>query len=286
MKINENTSYPYPIWSQNDDYKEKIQVSACHVEEAHDKDNYIFNLDFDNTNEDIVSLIEKDLAVYVCSAYCSETFSLFKSESKSSSFSISIPRKKVFGRVELQWIILAKKDISDFKSESLNEDYQGVVSFPAGAMIAEIGVYRFDTTISDEQRSLGDIFAVVLNPDDDGIRYNFDNDKLRIMLPQRLLEEFNSIDYKYHDTLHATIVYQALLTALSKIHNMQDDDKLWVSILTDIIEDFEDVGNVGDDENGFSFEDCVKIADHILQHPIERMFEELAKLEKTNDTDE
>lgn len=99
MKINPKTSYPYPIWCQNDDYKENIKSSDCIIKEAHDKENYIFELQFNITNDDIASLIEREQAVYVCTAYCRSTFTQFRAESKSHAFSISIPRKEVFGEV-------------------------------------------------------------------------------------------------------------------------------------------------------------------------------------------
>ena len=57
-------------------------------------------------------------------------------------FQISIPRKDIVGEVEMQWIILAKQDIPEFYSETLNDDYQGHASFPLGAVIAEIGVLQ------------------------------------------------------------------------------------------------------------------------------------------------
>lgn len=287
MKINPKTSYPYPIWCQNDDYKENIKSSDCIIKEAHDKENYIFELQFNITNDDIASLIEREQAVYVCTAYCRSTFTQFRAESKSHAFSISIPRKEVVGEVEMQWNILAKQDIPDFYSETLNDDYQGHASFPLGAVIAEIGVYKFNTIISDEQRSLDDIFAVVLNPDTDEIIYKIDGSKVLIMLPREQLNAFNRVDGKYSSAMHVSIVFQALLIALSHIHEYRDDEeKVWVSVLAYGIECVDDVDTLDEvDDTGYSIQDCLKIANHILQNPAKRMLNDLFEIEKTNDSD-
>lgn len=278
MRVSSRTSYPYPIWCQNDDYKEKIQDKDIKINQAHNKDNYAFEFDFNNTNKDIDSLIENGEAVYECTAYCRETFTQFRVQSKTPTIAIEIPRNEVLGNVELQLDIIAVKEIRDFSSDKLNEDYKGRANFPLGAVIAEICVYKFNTIISDEQRSLDDAFAVVLNPDSNDIVYKMDSSKILILLPQKQLDAFNIVNGEYSSVMHATIVYQALLIALSKIHEYKDDeDKQWVSILSTGIEDVEDVENLEDLEDGksYSIDDCMKIANHILQDPLKRTLDDL-----------
>ena len=61
MKINSNTSYPYPIWGWKDDYKSTINDEDILITEISDKDNFVYELELLAKNEDVERLIEQDL---------------------------------------------------------------------------------------------------------------------------------------------------------------------------------------------------------------------------------
>lgn len=277
MKINSKISYPYPIWGWKDDYKSMIADDDIIITEISDKDNFAYELELLARNEDIERLIEQEKAAYVCVGICVATFRHFYFQSQSAKFTIRIPRKEVYNKVELKWMILTKETIPEFRSSLLNDDYQGMATFPLGAMIGYMTSFEINPTICNELRSLDEIFVVVRNTETEEIRYSFEGRKIKVELPDAQLKVFDSYGSKHAATLHSTIVFQALILAVSKLHE-EDDSKEWVYILKQYI-DVMDSDNIpaSDElgEDGYTLEQSMEIVNYILQNPIMRMFKEI-----------
>ncbi|MCR5568152.1 MAG: hypothetical protein K6G31_02645 [Paludibacteraceae bacterium] len=285
MKINSSTSYPYPIWGWKDDYKSTINDEDILITEISDKDNFVYELELCAKNEDIERLIEQGKAIYACVGYCPSTFRHYYFPSENSKFTISIPRKEVNNKIELKWMVLTKEAILEYQSDLLNDDYQGSATFPLGAMIGYITSFEINATICDELRSLDEIFVVVKNVESNDIRYSFDERKIKVKLPESQLEVFNNFGGKYPAIMHSTIVYQALVLAITKLKD-EDDSKDWVYIIkqyidvmeSDNIPAFDEVG-----EEGYSLEQAMEITNYILQDPVIRMFSDIKMAEQQAD---
>lgn len=285
MKINSNTSYPYPIWGWKDDYKSAINDEDILITEISDKDNFVYELELLAQNEDIERLIEQGKAIYACVGYCPSTFRHYYFPSENSKFTISIPRKEVNNKVELKWMVLTKEAILEYRSSLLNDDYQGVATFPLGAMIGYITSFEINATICDELRSLDEIFVVVKNVESNDIKYSFDERKIKVKLPESQLEVFNNYGVKYPAIMHSTIVYQALILAITKLKD-EDDSKDWVYILKQYIDSmgsdnvpaFDEV-----EESGYTLEQAMEIANYILENPVVRMFSDIQTAEQQAD---
>lgn len=285
MKINSKTSYPYPIWGWKDDYKSTINDEDILITEISDKDNFIFELDLLAKNEDIERLINQGKAVYACVGYCQSTFRHYFFSSENAKFTICIPRNEVNNKIELKWMILTKESILEYQSFLLNDDYQGFATFPLGAMIGYITSFEINATICDELRSLDEIFVVVKNVESNDIKYSFDERKIKVKLPETQLVVFNNYGGKYPAVMHSTIVYQALVLAISKLKD-EDDSKDWVYILKQYI-DVMDSDNIPSfdevEDEGYTLEQAMEIADYILQEPVMRMFSEIKTVEQQVD---
>lgn len=285
MKINSNTSYPYPIWGWKDDYKSTINDEDILITEISDKDNFVYELELRAQNEDIERLIEQGKAIYACVGICQTTFHHYYFTSENAKFTIAIPRKEVNNKIELKWMVLTKEAIPDYQSSLLNDDYQGFASFPLGAMIGYITSFEINASICDELRSLDEIFVVVKNIESTDIRYSFDERKIKVKLPESQLEIFNNYGGKYPAIMHSTIVYQALVLAITKLKD-EDDSKDWVYILKQYIdvmdsENIPSTDEVGDE--GYTLEQAMEIANYILQDPIIRMFDDIKIAEQQAD---
>lgn len=285
MKINSNTSYPYPIWGWKDDYKSTINDEDILITEISDKDNFVYELELRAQNEDIERLIEQGKAIYACVGICQTTFHHYYFTSENAKFTIAIPRKEVNNKIELKWMVLTKEAIPDYQSSLLNDDYQGFASFPLGAMIGYITSFEINASICDELRSLDEIFVVVKNIESNDIRYSFDERKIKVKLPESQLEIFNNYGGKYPAIMHSTIVYQALVLAITKLKD-EDDSKDWVYILKQYIdvmdsENIPSTDEVGDE--GYTLEQAIEIANYILQDPIIRMFDDIKIAEQQAD---
>lgn len=284
MKINNKVSYAYPIWGWKDDYTIDIKDNDYSIVEISDKDNFVYELELKVHNKDIEALIETEKAVYACVASCSETYYHKFTPSKEAKFIISIPRREVSGLVRLQWMIIATEEIMGYESDKLNDDYQRKANFPFGAMIGYITSFEINAELSDNLRSLDDIMKVVKNKDTNKIEYDFSDRIIKIKLPEKQLEFFNDYGSKspYPSVMHSTIVFQALILAISKLH-ISNEDYPWVYTLKqciDVIDNpdipsFEDVA-----DEGYNLEQCISIADIILKDPFMRMMGDIDTEEK------
>ena len=285
MKINSNTSYPYPIWGWKDDYKSTINDEDILITEISDKDNFVYELELRAQNEDIEKLIEQGKAIYACVGICQTTFHHYYFTSENAKFTIAIPRKEVNNKIELKWMVLTKEAIPDYQSSLLNDDYQGFATFPLGAMIGYITSFEINASICDELRSLDEIFVVVKNIESNDIRYSFDERKIKVKLPESQLEIFNNYGGKYPAIMHSTIVYQALVLAITKLKD-EDDSKDWVYILKQYIDvmDSENIPSTDDaGDEGYTLEQAMEIANYILQDPVIRMFGDIKTAEQQAD---
>lgn len=285
MKINSNTSYPYPIWGWKDDYKSTINDEDILITEISDKDNFVYELELRAQNEDIKKLIEQGKAIYACVGICQTTFHHYYFTSENAKFTIAIPRKEVNNKIELKWMVLTKEAIPDYQSSLLNDDYQGFATFPLGAMIGYIISFEINASICDELRSLDEIFVVVKNIESNDIRYSFDERKIKIKLPESQLEIFNNYGGKYPAIMHSTIVYQALVLAITKLKD-EDDLKDWVYILKQYIDvmDSENIPSTDEaGDEGYTLEQAMEIANYILQDPVIRMFGDIKTAEQQAD---
>lgn len=284
MKISSKISYPYPIWGWKDDYKTSISEDDILITDISDKDNFVLELELLAKNEDIEKLVEQEKAIYACVGYCASTFRHFYFKSKDPKFKIIIPRKEVNNKVEFNWMVISNESILEYKSSMLNDDYQGIATFPLGAMIGYISSFEINVTLSDEVRSLDEIFVVVKNTTSNKIEYSLDDRKIKVKLPEKQLDIFNKCGSKYPAAMHATIVFQALILAVNKLKD-EDDSKDWVYILKqyidkmDIIEDpifdSEDLENYN-----FDLEQSIEIAKYILKDPVMRMFDDIEAAEQ------
>ena len=285
MKINSNTSYPYPIWGWKDDYKSTINDEDILITEISDKDNFVYELELRAQNEDIEKLIEQGKAIYACVGICQTTFHHYYFTSENAKFTIAIPRKEVNNKIELKWMVLTKEAIPDYQSSLLNDDYQGFATFPLGAMIGYITSFEINASICDELRSLDEIFVVVKNIESNDIRYSFDERKIKVKLPESQLEIFNNYGGKYPAIMHSTIVYQALVLAITKLKD-EDDSKDWVYILKQYIDVMDSANIPSTDEagdEGYTLEQAMEIANYILQDPVIRMFGDIKTAEQQAD---
>ena len=285
MKINSNTSYPYPIWGWKDDYKSTINDEDILITEISDKDNFVYELELRAQNEDIEKLIEQGKAIYACVGICQTTFHHYYFTSENAKFTIAIPRKEENNKIELKWMVLTKEAIPDYQSSLLNDDYQGFATFPLGAMIGYITSFEINASICDELRSLDEIFVVVKNIESNDIRYSFDERKIKVKLPESQLEIFNNYGGKYPAIMHSTIVYQALVLAITKLKD-EDDSKDWVYILKQYIDvmDSENIPSTDEaGDEGYTLEQAMEIANYILQDPVIRMFGDIKTAEQQAD---
>lgn len=281
--------YPYPIWGWYENYKTpKAEVSL--TEKLDDPEAFVYEMDINNNDPAILELINNGKATYACIATCSSTFYNKFVTSPTPHISIKISREDVFGDVEIKFLIVATCDIPNYKNSNLNDFYENEAFLPKGAAIAILKHGQFEATPTSGKR-LGDVIKVVENTVDENIEYEFDNPCIRIALPKDMFTIFNDYASDYKGVLHSTIVYNALLEAVSNLPQYESSEYDWVKYVKKEIENMDDIlpldeliAEKGDDAT-YSIAEAMKICDHILKNPFFRAFKDLEPAEPSEQTE-
>lgn len=280
MKLSNKISYPYPIWGWQNNYKEP--EIECEVIRVVDEPNcFSYKIDVKSHDEAIDNLIKDGKAVYACIATCSATFyNQFFNSGDKSSFVINIPCDDVCRQVNLKFIVVALEAIPLYENDNLNDFYEGQAYIPKGGVLCLLADGEFEATPCGG-KSVGDIIKVVENTWSNNIEYQTDDNKIRIALPTSQHDIFDKHGSEYPHVLHSTIVYRALLSAISELPENSEKEYEWVSYLKREIEDIPDVPNVEDvdKENGYTIEEAGTIVDKILRNPFYSAFDDLKMAE-------
>ena len=127
MKVKNNRLYPYPVLSvEHDDYIDNtFEAVKCDVSD--DSEDVRLECSIAINDEIIKDLIKKDVVGLFCHIECSNTKyrKAFRiGNNNIEQFSIEILSKDVCDSIEVCFVLVANKDIDDYKNPNLNEFYQ------------------------------------------------------------------------------------------------------------------------------------------------------------------
>lgn len=190
-----NRLFPYPVLcDETDDYDEDLIVTSTTTEGMNDLNGIIrFNLQ----NEDMIDLIRGGYAEYVVHLECSSTSFRKVIRSDVSEISYSIPKSRVNVDVTVLALIVAKRKIDNFVSESLNEDYEGErIVFEKASILAyknmpRIYIYKNYEELAGNE-SIFSIIKVGL-PDDEEVKpltFDLNSDRIKIMVDSKTYEAY------------------------------------------------------------------------------------------------
>lgn len=183
-----NRLFPYPVLcDETDDYEEEgLKVSSTTTEGMNDINGIVkFSLE----NEAMLDLIRMGYAEYVLHLECSSTSYRKVIRSDVSEISYSIPKSRVNVEVTVLALIVAKRKIENFVSDTLNEDYEGEnISFEKASILAyknlpRIYIYKNYEELAGNE-SLFSIIKVGLPGDEDvkPLAFDLTGDRIKIMV--------------------------------------------------------------------------------------------------------
>lgn len=284
MKINSNTSFPYPILGVRNDIWPTLPETPITIEEiGSDVYNYAFKLTMSFDNEYIQSFIDKGVAEFSCEADCTNTFYNHCFHGHSNEMIITIPRKHVKGKVNLRTYITAITEIEGYDNPNKHEDFDGFTfNIEPGEVLAAFPLVSFDTDLRSDILHVAGTYMEIRKDDratETSIR--LDNEKIGIVLPAALYDIYQSkIGEQNVQIIHASLAYNALVCALYNLDDMRGRNLLWVRCL---------MARFNEDDKFSSYRDQIDKKDvpalalSLLDNPYQRLFD---FLETTNTTDQ
>jgi len=279
MNVND-VSLPYPVLGIEDNVS---PAPATTFDFKADENKYTFVFDFKMENPEIQGYIDNGKAEYVCEVNCVSTFLRFCVKSKEPHFKIELKRNEVLNEISFFCSLAVNSEIKGYTNKGFHEDYAGY-SFDLGPgdLLAYFGEYTYDAGLQyDKLQAIKQIMEIKRGHEGDGIKYNLATEKIEILLPPDLFDEYrNNIQYKasYGHIMRASLVYNSLMYAL---YNIEDNrSTLWArSILYRLANE--------DDLKSLDIEDPVQIpaiVNAILKDPYMKLFNCLGTL-TTEDED-
>lgn len=183
-----NRLFPYPVLcDETDDYEENgLNVKSSTKEGLNDINvMVIFRLE----NKAMLDLIRMGYAEYVVHLECSSTSYRKVIRSDVSEISYSIPKSRVNVEITVLALVVAKRKIENYASNSLNADYKDeVINFEKASILAyknlpRIYIYKNYEELAGNE-SLFSIIKVGL-PDDEEVKpltFDLTGDRIKIMV--------------------------------------------------------------------------------------------------------
>lgn len=278
MKIN-NLSFPYPVLGVGDDIR-PVPGFASEPKISKSLGKYIFEVDLDMQNLDILKQIKSGKAKYVCEVECSRTLLRKCFYAIKPHFEIRLPKNILAERVTFQFSIVAINTIKGYTNSECHEDYAGYTfDLEPGDLLAFIGQFSYDVDIKyDKLKSVGSFMQITEGKMDKMPRFLLGGDKIEIRLPSDLYNIYRESilgNRQFSNIIHSSIVFNALVTAL--LYYDANKETLWARTLKyridteSALEKFKDNQTLETQDP----EEIMELAQILLLDPYKRLFETL-----------
>lgn len=207
-----NKLYPYPVLA---DYLDDYNNCSFDSEIAVSREGYNIVIGFsaELTSATITDLISEGSAKYVYHIECAQTGfrTVYSTCDLNSAYKIS--DKKINGKLQICPFIVASKDIENYTSEELHEDYDGeTFNIESGCVMAVGNMVTADIIKdTDDLANTPSVFSIVRNADTEcgQMLVDYSGRKIVIKLPLN--------DYYSYKTLSNNPIAQPMLNSLTVI---------------------------------------------------------------------
>ena len=283
-----NRLFPYPVLSEeNDDYIDSVFSASFTVDSELNDFLVRLNVTLENCDE-IGWLIRDGIADVVihieCSSTAYRTFTVMNGNSKT----FKISKSRVNNEVYLVAMIVAKKDIVEFTSSHLNEDYQDeVVDFKKGAILGYVNMGKFAVVKNYEELAGDSAFFTIIkrttqNSDEVyPVTYEISDHKIKILVDEKTYDEY----VKYHGSAlmepitNTLLVMPALAYMVETVRENGTDPYVGLYWYQKISKSCQVQGkNFVEDIIDNADKTSLEIAQELLKYPISRAFENLSRV--------
>jgi len=279
-----NRLFPYPVLcDETDDYEEEGLNVTSSTREGMNDINVLVN--FHLKNQKMLDLIRMGYAEYVLHLECSSTSFRKVIRSDVSEIAYSIPKSRVNVEVTVLALIVAKRKIENFTSDSLNEDYESEsITFEKASILAyknlpRIYVYKNYEELAGNE-SLFSIIKVGL-PDDEEVKpltFDLTGDRIKIMVDPKTYAAYIHFQQKASIAM-SMLVMPALLYMIDELRESFDSfsNYMWFVKMKQF---YKTQGTDFRDDVIFSDRNIVEIAQEMLKSPIGKAYRDLLEDEE------
>jgi hypothetical protein len=240
-----------------------------------------FNLD----NEGIKRLIEDNSCTYLIHVECGQTSYRQAFKTNQHSLEIAIPTNQLRGKIEIHSFIVANKLIDNYENDSLNDWFKQIqpITFEKGNILA-IGEAIETTLFEDytEMLNIPSIVKVIKSVSHEYMEVDIHSNIIAVSLPEYEYNQYAiNANSMLKNTILSTVIVPSLVYVFSKMRENREDfeEYTWYQVLEKIFS-----------ENNYRIEDvgtdslsALKAAQMVLRKPLKASFEEIEKLNKTED---
>lgn len=281
--------YPYPVlWDKNDDYKKPSKFSV-EVEPKEDFKNIKLKINFLLKDKEIEKLIKENKAEYVVHIEGTSTYFREIISTKETEINYVLKDRDILGRLQVNFFILARQDIKNYKNDNFNEDYSSeTFNLKKGNIIAIADGYRFDIEKNDDELGkISSIFSICKKEtvEQTGMTIDMGYEKIRIGLNITDYVNYSQLSQNPNkvESVNSVIIFPALIyifEQLKKDFNETDyTEYKWFRALENIFKKNGEDLNKGLLENEIS----IDLAQRVLNYPIERAFNSLINEDEGDD---
>lgn len=284
MRLN-NVSFPHPVLGISDDVFPLLGSDAiCIDDPVLDGHEYVFKVHLRQYNDKISKLISSGEAEYVCEIDCQRTYLRSCFHSSENDIEVRLGQKDVYGRVEFNTFVIAKGKFT-YTNDYFNEDYLGYsFQLEPGDVIVAFPPAHYNVSLKyDKLYAVGSFMQMV----DGGANttetwFNLDGDKIDIMLPHDMYEQYGMINNEtdFMEIIHSSIVFNALVYAMCFIGQEEYKDKLWAEAIKTRLQTDDELISMNLDIE--STKDSYKAAQAMLKNPYGRLFNRLNIIKQEN----
>ncbi len=194
MKITDQTRFPHPVLnSQTHDFKSDSFEVELEVHEKPSASRLVIVCNAKVSEQDINCFVEAGTAVMGLFVTCLNTYYNKLDHIKPGVFTIDYPQGALYGRVTLRPVIWAKKDIKNWKSENIHEEFGTVpIDLSKGAILA-LGEESIINVGQEKLVPIETIFSLALNDEisEREIGLQLDGDKITILVAPNTYNAIN-----------------------------------------------------------------------------------------------
>lgn len=269
-----NISFPYPVLGINDDILPCPDTPDASF--TADAFFYHFRIALKYDNPEIRRLIGLGFADHVCEVVCPATKFRRCFTSSDGTFSISIPRKTLGGKITFTPTVTVKRTIINYVNPGFHPDYiDHRFDMEPGDILAAFDQISYNADIKyDKLKAVGS-FMVIEETTDSLPNTLLDRDKIRLLLPTPLYNQYrnNPQVNSNPDILHASLVLNSLTYALCRYD--QYSGKKWAEVIKYRIDTENELAE-------FRYTDSEewrvdRLAQILLGKPYERLFNTLSQ---------
>lgn len=272
-------SYPYPVLTYyGDDIVPPLSENSISSSmSANKNDVYTLVTTCDLKDPTLLQLIAANNAEFMMEIDCKNSFYRTSIRQPDNIFTVDLPRAIMAGMAMFNIFVVAKENFK-YSSPNFHSDYEGQsFDIEKGDVLAIFPYFYYNFDIDYSQLEAHSSIMSFRKSDDENcseIRYLFDSSKIIVEMPPKMFDAYNQfkLDPQYTASVHASVVQNALLTALLQEDDWlsdAEDDPLWKRTIKYRVAHEEQFKGLQLDDK----ENMVKIAQILLDNPVMRMFD-------------